>query len=164
VCAHDTACGDAVVTVRRRWPPPHVVTTLSQCEIEQRKVSPISPSSTRTPRHRSALPFSAIEALSTPAAWTWCCVPELRLHIAVLVDLTTGALNSFSVLPSPIPLCHRSSVSSPTIGRSSHPPPRLCLREHHSAPEYFGTHSNSGFTRFSGPSPALPYARPPSPS
>jgi hypothetical protein len=68
VCACDTACDDAAVTVRRQWPPPHVVAVLSPREIEQRKVSPISPSSTRTPHHRSTLPLSAIEALSVPAA------------------------------------------------------------------------------------------------
>jgi hypothetical protein len=103
-----------------------MVATLSPREIEQRKVSPILPSSTRMPRHCSTLLLSAIMALSAPATsihpWTRRCVPELRLHAAVLIDLTIGTLNSFPVLPSPVPLRHRSSASSSTTGRSSHLP------------------------------------------
>jgi hypothetical protein len=40
--------------------------------------------------------------------------------------------------------------------------PCLYLRGNHPALEYFGTHFNSGSTRFTGPSLALPYAWPPS--
>jgi hypothetical protein len=76
--ACDTACGDAVVAVRHRWPPPHVVVALCPHEIEQRKVSPISPSSTCLPRHRSTLSLSAVEALSAPAASVRCWDLMLR--------------------------------------------------------------------------------------
>jgi hypothetical protein len=76
--AHDTACGDAAVTICRRWPPPHVVTSLSLREIEQRKVSPISPSSMCMARHRSALPFSTIEAMSVPTTSVRRPDPTLR--------------------------------------------------------------------------------------
>jgi hypothetical protein len=86
------------------------------------------------------------------------CLPNLRLHPAVLVTLTTGALNHIPVLSSLIPLHRCSSASSPTTGRSDHFPAQPCLREHHSAPEYIGTVSTTNFPCFSGSSPALPYA------
>jgi hypothetical protein len=66
-----------------------------------------------------ACPATTQLCRSQPSRLCWC-IPELCLHVAVLVDLTTGALNSFSVLPSPVPLCRRSSASSPRTGRSSH--------------------------------------------
>jgi hypothetical protein len=56
--ALDTVCSDMTVTIRRQWPTPHVVTALSSRKVEQREVSPISPSSTRMPRHHSALLLS----------------------------------------------------------------------------------------------------------
>jgi hypothetical protein len=46
---HDTMCGDAMVTVRRQWPPRHVVAALSSRKVERREVSPILPSSTHMP-------------------------------------------------------------------------------------------------------------------
>jgi hypothetical protein len=64
----DTACGDMAVTIHRWWPPPHVVAALSSRKVKQREVSSISPLSMRTPRHRSALPLSAVDTLSVPAA------------------------------------------------------------------------------------------------
>jgi hypothetical protein len=78
VRACDTVCGDVVVIVRRRWPPPHVVAALSSRKVEQREVSPISPSSMRTPRHRSALPLSVVDTLSVPAASAR--LPDSTLH------------------------------------------------------------------------------------
>jgi hypothetical protein len=105
---HDTAPGDSVVTVHRRWPPPHVVVTLSSRKVEQREVSPISPRPRARPAiallYRSLLSTLCRHQLPPSATWTRCCIPEFRLHAAVLVDLTTGALNYFSVLPSPVSL------------------------------------------------------------
>jgi hypothetical protein len=60
-------CSDGAVTLRLRWPPPHVVAALAPCEIQQRKVSPILPSSTHTPCYRFALLLLPIKALSAPA-------------------------------------------------------------------------------------------------
>jgi hypothetical protein len=111
--------GDLAVTVHHQWPPPHVVAVFSSRKVEQREVSPISPSPTRTLCHLSALPLSIAETLSVPAASIRCLdmtlQPKLRLHAMVLIDLTTGALNYISVLPSPVPLRRRSSMSSLTI-------------------------------------------------
>jgi hypothetical protein len=164
--ACDTTCGDAVVAVRHRWPPPHVVVALCPHEIEQRKVSPISPSSTCLPRHRSTLSLSAVEALSTPAASVRCW--DLMLRPRALPSCG-GARRPHHQHPQLL-LCSHHQFPFAAIPPRAHrqpaalaiPWPRLCLREHHPAPKYFGTHSISGFTRFFSPSPALPYARPPS--
>jgi hypothetical protein len=78
VRARDTVCDDAKVTVRRRWPPPHMVTTLSSRKVEQMEVSPILPSSTCMPRHCSALPPSAVDTLLVPA--TSVRRPDSTLH------------------------------------------------------------------------------------
>jgi hypothetical protein len=124
--ACDTTSGDAAVTARRRCPPPHVVPALSPHRVEQRMVSPTSPSFPCTPATtvlcRSLPPRPHLCQPPSSAARTRRCLPKLCLHPAVLVALTTCALNHFPVLLSPVPLHRRSSTSSPTTNRFGHLP------------------------------------------
>jgi hypothetical protein len=168
VHVHDTMSGDVAVTAHRRWPPPHVVPTLSLHCVEQRTVSPTSPSFSRMPATtvlcRSLPPRPHWRQSPSSATWTRHCLPKLRLHPTVLVALTTGPLNHFPMLPSPVPLHRHSSTSSPTTDRSSHLPapslpPRAPLR-----PRVHQHHFNSGFPPLLRPRTGTPLRRPSSPS
>jgi hypothetical protein len=108
VRACDTTSGDAAVNACRRWPPPHVVPDLSPHRVEQRTVSPTLASFPRTPATivlcRSLPPRPHRCQPPSFAARTRRCLPKLHLHPALLIALTTGALNHFPMLPSLVPL------------------------------------------------------------
>jgi hypothetical protein len=160
-CASDTVCSDMVVTIRCWWPPPHVIAALSSCNVEQSTVSPISPSSTCTPRHISALPLTGIKALG---ASHLCPLPGLNVASPSFA-FTPRCSSTWPPAPSTTSPCSRHQFTSTPIPPQAHRQPaapaicrpRPCLHEHRPALEYLGTHFNSSSTRFSGPSLALPY-------
>jgi hypothetical protein len=91
-----TVSGDVVVTAHCWWPPPHVVPALSPHHVEQRTVSPTSPSFPRTSATtvlcRSQSPRPHQRQPPSSAAQTRCCLPKLCLHPTVLIALTPGAI------------------------------------------------------------------------
>jgi hypothetical protein len=126
VHARDTASGDEVVTAHRWWPLPHMVPPLSPHCVEQRTVSPTSPSFPRTPAttvlcrslpprpHRCQLPLSV--------TWTQRCLPKLRLH-------PHGARQPHHRRPQPLPRAPIAHSPPPPFlheltdnGRSGHLP------------------------------------------
>jgi hypothetical protein len=119
--AHNTACGDAMVTVRRQWPPP----TWSRLYLRARSSRGRSPPFRLHSRARPAIAL-LWRSLSSRLCWrqpppsatrTRCCIPELRLHAAVLVDHTTGAPPTAAHLqPSP------SSPTPPGASPACHTP------------------------------------------